>query len=195
MPKNSTFPFLFDEEKSISISNLNKWNYLKMNSQKSGTLIWSRNNIETGKISIEVYIYGNSSFVTLNYKCNGTDYNYQVPLITLPSNLGVGYVWYFVCPFTNKRCRKLHLIDERFMHRSAIPSGMYSTQTQTKKWRQLEKVYGSYFDSEKYFEELHSKHFKTHYNGKPTKRYLKLLEKINETENFSAEEIEKLYLL
>jgi hypothetical protein len=81
------------------------------------------------------------------------------------------------------------------MHRSAIPSGMYSTQTQTKKWRQLEKVYGAYFDSEKHFEELHSKHFKTHYNGKPTKRYLKLLEKINETESFSAEEIERLYLM
>lgn len=195
MPKNSTFPFLFDEEKSISISNLNKWNYLKMNSQKIGTLIWSKNNVETGKISIEVFIYGKTSFLILDYKCNGTDYNYKVPLIKLPSNLGVGSLWYFICPFTNKRCRKLHLINERFMHRSALPSGMYSTQIQTKKWREFEKVYGSFFDSEKYFEELHKKHFKTHYNGKPTKRYLKLLEKINEIDNFSAEKIERLYLI
>ncbi|RVU90328.1 hypothetical protein EH230_05095 [Flavobacterium columnare] len=81
------------------------------------------------------------------------------------------------------------------MHRSVIPSGMYSSQIQTKKWKQLEKVYGAYFDREKYFEELHSKHFKTHYNGKPTKRYLKLLEKINQVENISLEDIENLYFI
>ena len=59
----------------------------------------------------------------------------------------------------------------------------------------MEKVYGSYFDIDRLDEELYSKHFKTHYNGKPTKRYLKLMGKINKAERFSVSEIEQLFLL
>jgi len=81
------------------------------------------------------------------------------------------------------------------MHRSALPRGVYSKQIHTKKWRDLEKVYGNYFDVERYYEELYSKHFKKFYNGKPTKRYLKLLEKINDAERFSASDIERLFML
>ncbi len=81
------------------------------------------------------------------------------------------------------------------MHRSALPSGMYSTQTHSKKWRLMEKVYGCYFDCDKYYQELYSKHFKTHYNGKPTKRYLKLMRQIQKSEQFTPEDIERLYLM
>lgn len=195
MPKNSTYPFLFDEEKSISISNLRKWNYLQMNNHKSGTIIWSRNGIETSKLAIQSVIQQYNSYILLDYKCDGTNYNYKIPLVPLPSNLGTGNVWYFQCPFTNKRCRVIHLIDARFMHRSALPSGMYSKQTQTKKWRQIEKVYGYHFDNDKYYNELYSKHFKTHYKGKPTKRYLKLMQKINKADAIPLDEIESLYFM
>jgi len=46
-----------------------------------------------------------------------------------------------------------------------------------------------------FIEELYSKHFKTHYNGKPTKRYLKLLKQINKNVRFSASDIEQLFLM
>lgn len=71
---------------------------------------------------------------------------------------------------------------------------MYESQTYSKKWRQIERVYGAYFDSDKYYSELHSKHFKTHYNGKPTKRYLKLMQKINEGDKIDYREIELLMI-
>ena len=116
-------------------------------------------------------------------------------MVSIKSNLGKGKIWYFRCPFTGKRCRKLHLIDERFMHRSALPSGMYSSQTHSKKWRLMEKVYGCYFDVDRYYEQLYSKHFKTHYNGKPTKRYLKLMRQINKAERYTVSEIENLFLM
>ena len=61
------------------------------------------------------------------------------------------------------------------MHRSALPSGMYDCQTKSKKWRGIEKIYGAYFDSDKLYEQLYSKHFKKSYGGKPTKRYLKIM--------------------
>ena len=80
------------------------------------------------------------------------------------------------------------------MHRSALPSGMYECQTQSKNWRQMEKVYGCYFDLDNLYEELYSKHFKKFYNGKPTKRYLKLMRLIQKGKSFSIEEIQRLYI-
>jgi hypothetical protein len=195
MPKYSTSPYLFDEEKNISISKLKEWGYLKEYTQRNTTISWSRNGIETSSISIRIVMNDLENTLTVNYNCNGNSYYYKIQLVSILSNLGKGNVWYFLCPFTNKRCRKLHLINEKFIHRSALPSGMYSKQTQSKKWRLLERVYGSYFNSEKVYAELHSKYFKTHYNGKPTKRYLKLMKCLRTAENISNSEIEKLYFL
>lgn len=192
MPKPHTFPYLFDEEKNISVTNFRKWGYLKQNSRKTGIITWSRNGIETSSLSVEVLMNESSSSLSLKYKCNDKSYNYLIPLVWLPSNLGKGFIWYFLCPFTKKRCLKLHLINERFMHRSVLPSGMYASQTHSKKWRLMEKVYGCYFDVERNYEQLYSKHFKTHYKGKPTKRYLKLKERIDRAEGFSSNEIENL---
>ena len=56
-------------------------------------------------------------------------------------------------------------------------------------------VYGSYFDLDRHYEELYSKHFKKFYNGRPTKRYLKLMTKINQGEGVGNGEIERLFLM
>jgi len=196
MPKFPTYPTLFDDCRIISISDLRKWKYLKMNTTKSGTITWRNQYDEiTSRLSIQIVMNENKTELTLNYKCNDNSYNYEIQLTSIPSNLGKGVVWYFICPFTWKRCRKLHLLDERFMHRSALPSGMYECQTQSKRWRFMNRVYGSYFDLDRLYEELYSKHFKKHYNGKPTKRYLKLINKINEGERFSVDEIDQLFTI
>ena len=75
----------------------------------------------------------------------------------------------------------------------AFPNGMYGSQTKSKSWRQMDRVYGSYFKLDELYEEVYSKHFKTHYNGKPTKRYLKLIEQINKAERFSDSDKENLF--
>ncbi len=116
-------------------------------------------------------------------------------LVSIPSNLGKGKVWYFVCPHTNKRCRKLYLISGYFLHREAFNGCMYESQTKSKKWREMERVYGSYFKSDECYEELHKKHFKKFYNGKPTKRYLKLMQKISQSERIPKEEIERVMII
>lgn len=189
MSRYSTYPFLFDEAKFITITILKKWGYLELGTSKRGVLTWRINGTKTGSISIFV---NHNNLVTVDYKCNETPYKYNIYLTSTPSNLGIGSIWYFICPFTHKRCRKLHLISERFMHRSNLPSGMYSTQVQSKSWRLMDKVYGSYFKLDGLYQELHSKHFKTHYNGKPTKRYLKLINKISQGERIPIEDIERL---
>lgn len=49
-------------------------------------------------------------------------------------------------------------------------------------WRKL-------FDTDKVSEQIHCKHFKTNYGGKPTKRYLRLLRKIQAANSISKSEV------
>lgn len=192
MPKPHTFPTLFDEVKTISISFLSKHGYLKPKQIQSGILKWSRGNIETGSISIVVNTFDLSPFIELKYSYNGSPVNYRVQLVSAPSNIGKGFVWYFVCPHTQKRCRKLYSVQTYFYHRSAFSGCMYDKQTLSKRNRTLLQIYSAYFKKEELYKERYKKYFKTHYAGKPTKRYLKLSQLISIAESFSNSQIEML---
>ncbi len=192
MGRYSTFPTLIDECNNISIGFLLKNGYLKDNTNKSGIITWSWDGQKTDSISIRL-IMDNRPRIIFDYKSDNEPRNYSVYLSSLPSNLGKGVLWYFICMHTGKRCRKLHLLDGYFIHRSALRGGMYESQTRSKSWRTMEKVYGSYFELDRHYEELYSKHFKKFYNGRPTKRYLKLMRKINEGERFPISEMKNLF--
>ena len=193
MPKPQTFPYLFDELKNINISTLIKLKYLIKGQTKSGVLTWrNRHNEVTGRITINVHFTQSKQVLNLDYKTEDEIYNVNINLASIPSNLGKGLIWFFICPYTFKKCRILHLIQGKFIHRSALKTGMYSKQYISKEWRQVDRVYGSYFDLDNYYEELYKKHFKKFYNGKPTKRYLKLMNKIAKAERISVTDIERL---
>ena len=194
MPKPHTFPTLFDDLKTVSISFLNKHGYLKVGQWQQGSINWSRNGSKTGSISIMVDTIAKEKYLELNYACNGSDIRYRIQLITVPSNLGKGLIWYFICPNTGKRCKKLYLNQCYFYHRSAFKNCMYEKQTQSKKSRDLEKALGAYFLLDAFFDELYKKNFKKVYRGKPTKRYLYLVRKIEESERIPANEIERMIL-
>ena len=179
MPKPHTFPTLNDEEIQISISKLKEWKYLNPQKIKSGALTWSRNGNQTGSISIVVNTQSEPPYVQLNYKYRDEPRNYKVRLVSIPSNLGKGFIWYFLCPQTNKRCRKLYSIGGYFLHREAFKGCMYESQTRSKKYRDLDKTLGLYFRSDDLYCKLYSKHFKKSYAGKPTKKYLRIMEQLN----------------
>ena len=191
MPKPHTFPTLYDEVKTVSITFLTKHGYLKPNQLKVGSVHWSRNGENIGSISIRVCTHSENLFLEFDYKCNQVPIKYKVQLVSAPSNLGKGVVWYFVCPRTGKRCRKLYLADTYFYHRSAFRGCMYEKQTQSKKSRYLVKTLGEYFRSDQLFEQLYKKNFKKQYAGKPTKKYLKLTQQIQRAESIPHHEIER----
>ncbi len=178
MPKPSTFPILIDELKNIGIPFLTKHGYLKPNESKYGTISWERYGKKTGSISILVNTESEAPNIIFDYKCNETSIRYEVQLISVPSNLGKGLVWYFICPITGKRCRKLHLANTYFQHRSAFSGAMYQKQTCSKKDRYYSLMFSTIFKSEQIYEQIYSKNFKKTYSGKPTKRYLKLLQQL-----------------
>ena len=194
MPKPYTFPTLYDEVLQISITKLKEWSYLNPEQIKSGTITWSRNGTPIGSISIQVNTKSEQPYIELDYKYRDEPRNYKVRLVSIPSNLGKGLIWYFLCPQTKKRCRKLYSIGGYFLHREAFKGCMYETQTQSKKYRQLDKILGAYLKSDNLYSELYKKNFKKTYAGKPTKRYLRIMEQIQKAESIPYHEIERAML-
>ena len=68
---------------------------------------------------------------------------------------------------------------------------MYEKQTQSKKYRGLDKTLGVYFRTDQLFEQLYKKHLKKQYAGKPTKKYLKHTQQIQRAESIPYQEIER----
>ena len=178
MPKPHTFPTLYNEALQIHISKLKGWGYLDPKQIKSGTLNWSSNGNPTGSTSIQVNTHIEQPYIELDYKYRDEPRNYKVYLTSTPSNLNRGEIWYFICPQTKKRCRKLYSIGGYFLHREAFNGCMYETQTQSKYVRQQLGLMKRLFLDDEIYEEITKKHFKKSYAGKPTKRYLKLIEQI-----------------
>lgn len=194
MPKPHTFPTLYNEALQISISKLKEWEYLNPEQIKSGTITWSRNGSQTGSISIKVNTHSEQPYIELDYKYRDEPRNYKVYLTSTPSNLNKGEIWYFICPQTKKRCRKLYLIGGYFLHREAFKGCMYETQTQSKKYRELDKTLGAYFEIDNLYKELYKKNFKKTYAGKPTKKYLRIMEQIQKAESIPYHEIKRVML-
>lgn len=195
MPKPHTFPTLYNEALQIHISNLKGWGYLNPEQIISGTLNWSSNGNPTGSISIQVNTQSEQPYIELDYKYRDEPRKYKVYLTSTPSNLNRGEIWYFICPQTKKHCRKLYSISGYFLHREAFKGCMYETQTQSKKYRQLDKTLGVYFKSDNLYSELYKKNFKKTYAGKPTKKYLRLIKQIQKAERIDYTDIERAILI
>lgn len=176
MGRYSTFPALLDESKTIDITNLRKWDYLIPGEVKSGTIHWSISGQRYSSVSIQVNMFSSSPYLELSYKIGEDSINYKILLVSIPSNLNKGVLWYFVCPLTGKRCRKLHLVSgSYFLHRTAFKGSLYEKQTYSKKQRVLFSQFERVFAFEKYYEEVNQRYFKKYYSGRMTKRYRRCL--------------------
>lgn len=172
MPRYPTFPECFDECKQVTITNLKRLGYLRPNTIVSGSYSWTRG----GKPSGWIGVIGNlpERFVQLEYRVNGGYLiSYRVRLEGMPKHFG-GREWYFICPATGKRCRTLYGIGKYFLSRSAYPSVMYSSQTESKRFRNFSKAFACLDLQRNYLSKRHSR---TMYNGKLTKRYRRILDK------------------
>ena len=194
MPKPYTFPTLFDEVKSVSITNLRKWGYLKPNRWFRNTISWSRNGQKTASIGIEVNTKAEEPHIVLDYNYGEKPVRYTVKLVSVPSNIGKGEVWYFLCPFIKKRCRVLYSVGELFLHRDACKGYMYEKQTYSQQNRDKVRLWEKLFISDNLYKELHSKHFIKTYAGRPTKRYIKLMRGIREAKRVPYTEADLLLM-
>lgn len=183
MGRHAMFPTTVEDLRVLNLRFLSDNKYLQLNSFQSGIVSWKSNAGNDSSISISTNMSEKSGVLTLHYALNSErKINYQIKLISKTSNLGIGLIWFFLCPFTGRYCRKLHLIDGYFQHRTANPHIMYEKQIEPKIWRIWNKQFASEINEHLYFE-LYSKYFKRYYKGKMTKRYVRLKKKIDEIEN------------
>ena len=194
MGRYGNFPKTVDDCKTVSISKLKEWNYLTYG-KRSGAIKWSRNGIENSSIGIEVTFTDEEKFIILDYKTNDKEIRYKVQIESLPSNLGKGEVYYFVCPSTGKLCRKLYFENSYFLHRTAFKYLMYEKQLESKKYREISKIFSACFIPDEVYEQRYKKYFKTHYKGKPTKRFLKLENRIHISDRFPPDTLERLLVM
>ncbi|HEY5371019.1 MAG TPA: hypothetical protein VIJ75_18695 [Hanamia sp.] len=195
MPKYSTFPTLFNQLLQFSTKDLKALKYFNGLSYKGGVINWERNKQTTASISIKVNTISDNPFIELDYKANDKPLNYKINLVSIPSNLGKGIVWYFICPNTGRKCRKLYLANEYFVSRYAFINVMYEKQTESHKWRNWRKTIGKVCESEKLFEQIESKYFKRSYGGQPTKRFIKLWTQIKAAEKISESGMMNIFKL
>jgi hypothetical protein len=195
MGRYANYPTTVEDCLTVSITKLKEWDYLNFLGTKSGTISWSRNGQKHSSIGISVTNDGFKILMILDYKSNGEPMNYTVKIIGKPSNLGKGEVLFFVCPNTGKLCRKLLLRNGYFLHREAFNGLMYSKQLESKKNRDLFKIFDACYLSDEVYEERYKKYFKTHYNGKETKRYKRLNSKINIADSFPLGTFESLLMM
>lgn len=179
MAKLPTNPVLFDEVMKLTINDLKRLGYLT--GRQQGNILWTRNGEERGSISIYVHIYNEQPHIILNYKFRDQPREYKIYFTTVKSNLGKGEILYFICPETGFRCRTLYLLNGYFLHRKADKQGMYSAQTKSKAGGYL-KYTDMIFKIEDLNDLINKKHFKRKYNGKPTRRYTYLMQKIERLE-------------
>lgn len=173
MPRIKQFSDCVEDLRSLSIKDIKR--YLKPNTfSDNGVLTYYRGGERTGSIGIESQIFDTEGTITLSYRYRQeSNIRYEIQLISKPSNLGKGIVWYFVCPKTEKICRTLHLKDGYYYHRSAFPNLYYENQVLSKNWRKVQKAMEIEL-SEKVWEEYFKKHRKKTYRGMPTKTESKL---------------------
>lgn len=176
MPKQYTFPTLYDECKTVRIQRLKEWGYIKESSFNQFVISWYWNGDKRASVGARINTMNpEKMYLELDYTFNDEPVNYKIPLITIDSNLGKGKIWYFVCPVTHKPCRKLYHVGKYFLHRTAFIGCMYQSQTYSKKIRHAIPCIDAMFKMENSDFSKYRKHFKKFYRGKPTKKYLRCI--------------------
>lgn len=181
MSKHRTWPTLFDECKRIELSYLWKRYAMWIPQHRNISLAWTCCGRPAG--NIDLIIDTREMYIELDYKYGDEPRCYRVQLVSVPSNLGKGRIWYFLCPQTNKRCRILYGVDGWFLHRSAFRGCCYDRQTLSKQYLLLDY---SIFPRQIEINEQLSKCRKT-YRGKPTRRYRNLIRRLEKCDDMQRD--------
>jgi hypothetical protein len=188
MGRYSRSPFILEDSLDLCISFLKSRGYMKPNSIRSGRVAWSRRGEEIASIAISQRTGEETGEIVLSYTTKGEDVEVEIQLESIPSNLGVGRVWYFICPHTGERARKLYCFSNgRFLSRKAYKEVYYESQLRSKFYRMLDSTLGRSFKIDSYYDQIYSKGFTKYYKGKKTRRYKKLLAKIKEADSISLD--------
>jgi hypothetical protein len=170
------------------IIKLDKLPYLDMRSFKMVITGAHREGIANlpGKVQLFFEWSPETWLVTFRYSHGKRFRKLGVAVRKADTNLGVGVMYWFVCPVTDRLCRKLFFVDGLLMSRFAMKKARYPCQYLTA----IDKVYHR---NEKYQEPPYKRYGKPYYRGKLTP-YGKRLIRYDERWEASMEVMDEMYI-
>lgn len=163
-----------DEYKCLSISALKRAGYLEPTEQgkaRAGVVTVSDYYGHTAQIQVAAMVNDERQVIAVAYTYGGEPMAYKIALQYVPSNLpthgNTGY-YYFVCPATGNRCRKLYLYGGSFVSQKAFKAPNF-WQTLSKGTRTFAAPSARVMLPDLIRHEMgNPKHRKETYRGKPT---------------------------
>ena len=165
-----------DDVKSISTTFLKESGRLVYGVHfKNQVVRWTRHGTVTGKVGYELALTETERFIRFNYRVRDYDSEpwrdivQKFVLVPTRCNFG-GHRWYFKC-HCGKRVSFLYLVHSRFACRTC----QNLTYDSCKFGKQLHNgIWGDIFNETK-ADKLQEKIKRTHYNGRPTRKYRRYL--------------------
>jgi len=178
-----------DGARKLEVGFLHKYNYFTPGMQ-SGTITWTTSGLwgeSRNSIGVKSYISDQEKWIQLRYtltKDSGEkeDIDYKIALTTTPCHYGGERHW-FICPLSRKgvpcgrRVGTLYLGNPYFGCRHCLGLTYDSRRTSG-----IAKTMGV-IKSAPEIDEMAAKLRQAHYDGKPTKRYLRYLHECEKFEN------------
>lgn len=163
------------ESSSLELSFLKKKGLLPSTGSLQYDLKWGNGNV----INVQTNCVDGSGYIRLSYTIvdNKTGvkqhYNYEIEVVSFPSNLGKGQVSYFICPHTGLKCRILYLAydSNKWMSRKAYNERIYYPLQQCSK---LDKYHVRYQSLKNRLCSDDRKRTNSVYKGQTTKTAIKL---------------------
>jgi hypothetical protein len=174
--------------KRIELAYLKKSKMLVKGQVISSSLSWTCGS----SIKITTYYTEEDKYLKLDYIINN-DYKvaYRIHLAVRPSNLGKGEVLYMVCPFSGSLSRKLYMAYGSTQFKSM---GAYNNRIYYRGQLSSSKNYNDkYWNLLNQLESKPTKRNQTHYNGLPTKRYLREIELEDKLDYFDHKRFLQLF--
>lgn len=177
MAKIPTFPDLIEDQFFINMAQFKEYGVLIPYTKSSGIY----NHVENGALrgSLDFFLsIGMNSYSTFSGLFRGKPFEKTIEIKVCESNLSKKIptkepkaIYFFICPVTRKRCRKLYVIGGKFGSAKAFDSLYYRQQTYSKNQVCYEALFGAIEKLKKLQEEKYSFAYRWHYNGKHTRIY------------------------
>lgn len=182
MPRESKRPLTFEDLLSVDISFLKSSGILEDFGNKH-EVTWKVEGHVIEVVHVTTLENNSSLKVKFDFPTNPRLGNSFVEISDLDSNLGIGRVPFFICPKSNRRCRRIYFYKGEMVGRHAIPA-FYSSQLKTKEFREIEKIFGPQFELDGLYEEIFTDSVRKYYAGKLTRKYQAKIDRINRLETY-----------
>lgn len=172
-----------DGLRKITIYKLKEWGYFK--GRMNGTLTWTSNwDDSQSSVRIQIVISEKEKYLRIWYTQTNDEtdekkeFDYKIPLVKNKCNLG-GKRYWFICPwyrngtYCGRRVGVLYKGGDYFACRHCYNLS-YASKNENRRYKLF--GFGQVLDLERKIEELELTIKTKFYNGRPTRRYKRLME-------------------